>query len=224
MHGKVRPASQPSRAVLTTVVIAPLVCLGFIRSGLAQGTQANRSVDYASPSLLTRNATPSTFAQANVIDTPVAKVELGDDVLKPGVANSGDRLVRFEQEYGVERESSSSIGKMIQAAKYGLDKICFIVQEVSKKLEFTYDLDSEPLSVFGSGAAQPQYSLPLFGRFGPAQLKSEVTVHDPQTGEVFIGLKLPIPFGPGGREQSEVPRLAASPTGTHGLRDRTALC
>jgi hypothetical protein len=43
-----------------------------------------------------------------------------------------------------------------------------------------------------------QYSLPLFGRFDRAQFKSEVTIHDPQTGTAFIGLKLAIPFGPGG--------------------------
>ncbi len=206
MRGKVGTASYLSRAVLSRVVIAFILCFGFIHSGLAQGTQVNRLVDYVSPSLLTRSATPSTSAQANIVDAPVAEVVSGDDVLKPSVTSSGDRLVRFEQEYGVERESTSSIGKMIQTAKYGLDKMCFTVQEASKKLEYTYDIGSEPPSALGSGTAQPQYSLPVFGRFGLAQLKSEVTVHDPQTGEAFIGLKLSIPFGPGGREQSEVPR------------------
>lgn len=206
MRGKVRSASHSSPAALTRVAIASIVCFGFIHGGLAQGTQAHRLVDYVSPSLLTRSATPSASAQANIVGAPVAKVASGDDVLKPRVTNSGDRVARFEQEYGVERESTSAIGRMIQAAKYGLDKMCFTVQEASKKLEFTYDIGSEPPSALGSGTAQPQYSLPVFGRFGHAQLKSEVTVHDPQTGEAFIGLKLSIPFGPGGRERSEVPR------------------
>jgi hypothetical protein len=182
------------------------VCFGFIPGAWAQETQANRLVDYVSPSLLTRSATPSVPAQADIVRARVTKVASGDDVLKPSVTSSGDRMVRFEQEYGVERESTSAIGRMVQAAKYGLDKICFTVQEASKKLEYTYDIGSEPPSALGSGTAQPQYSLPVFGRFGHAQLKSEVSVHDPQTGEAFIGLKLSIPFGPGGREQSEVSR------------------
>jgi hypothetical protein len=38
----------------------------------------------------------------------------------------------------------------------------------------------------------------VFGGFGHAQFKSEVTIHDPQTGEAFIGLKLAVPFGQGG--------------------------
>jgi len=182
------------------------VCFGFIDCVLAQATPSNRLVEYVSPSLLTRNASPNALAPDNVADTPVAKVGSGDDVLKPTTTTAGDRLVRFEQEYGVARESTSSIGRMIQAAKYGLDKMCFTAQEAAKKLEFTYDIGEEPASALGSGTAQPEYSLPMFGRFGHAQLKSEVTVHDPQTGEAFIGLKLSVPFGPGGRETAEFPR------------------
>ena len=60
------------------------------------------------------------------------------------------------------------------------------------------DLGEEPAYDPGCGSAAPQNSLPMFGRFGRAQFKSEVTVHDPQTGQAFIGLKLSIPFGQGG--------------------------
>jgi hypothetical protein len=88
--------------------------------------------------------------------------------------------------------------------------MCFTAQEAAKKLEFTYDIGEESASALGTGTAQPEYSLPLLGRIGQAQLKSEVTVHDPQTGEAFVGLKLAIPFGPGGREASEVPRRRVS--------------
>jgi len=95
---------------------------------------------------------------------------------------------------------------MLRAAKYGLDTMCFAAQETAKRLEFKYDLWEESPASFGSGMARPEYSLPMFGRFGHAQLKSDVTVHDAQTGEAFIGLKLTIPFGPGARESSEAPR------------------
>lgn len=206
MSGKVRTASHSSRAVLTRVATASIVILGFIQGALAQATQTNRLVDCVSPPLLTPSSTPGALAPSDIVDVPVANVALGDDELKPTTATSGDRLVSFEQEYGLKPESTSAVGRMIQAAKYGLDKICFTTQEAARKLEFTYDIGEEPPSALGSGMAQPQYSLPMFGRFGHAQLKSEVTVHDPQTGEAFIGLKLSIPFGPGGRERNEVPR------------------
>jgi hypothetical protein len=87
---------------------------------------------------------------------------------------------------------------MLQAAKYGLDRMTFTAQETTKRLEFTYNIADEPSTDTGSQAATPQYSLPMFGRFGQAQLKSDVTIHDPQTGEAFIGVKLVIPFGQGG--------------------------
>jgi hypothetical protein len=105
---------------------------------------------------------------------------------------------------------------MFQAAKYGLDTMCFAAQETARKLEFRYDFWEESPSSFGSGMTQPEYSLPMFGRFGHAQLKSEVTVHDAQTGEAFIGLKLTVPFGAGGRGSSEAPRGSARRSESNG--------
>jgi len=154
--------------------------------------------------------TPKATAQTNAPETTVARALLQEDVLTPTSKGltSADRWVRFQQEYGLEQESPSAVGRMLQAAKYGLDTMCFAAQETAKKLEFRYDLWEESPSSFGSGMAQPEYSLPMFGRFGRAQLKSEVTVHDAQTGQAFVGLKLTIPFGPGGRESSEAPGAA----------------
>jgi hypothetical protein len=87
---------------------------------------------------------------------------------------------------------------MIQAAKYGLDRMTFTAQETAKRCEFSYDLGDAPASDTVGQCGNSQYSLPMFGRFGNAQFRSEVTIHDPQTGQAFIGLKLAIPFGRGG--------------------------
>ncbi len=106
--------------------------------------------------------------------------------------------MKFESEYGIQEKSLSPIGRMFQVAKYGLDRMTFTAQETAKRFEFTYDLGDAPANEPGSRIPAPQYSLPMFGRFGRAQLKSEVTIHDPQTGQAFIGLKLAIPFGQGG--------------------------
>lgn len=103
-------------------------------------------------------------------------------------------------------ERASRFGKILQAAKYGLDKACFTVQEAAKKLEFKYDTAEAASGVLGGDAGEPQYSLPVFGRFSHAQLQTEVTVHDPQTGQTFFGVKLVVPFGEGGPAVLEVPR------------------
>jgi hypothetical protein len=142
------------------------------------------------------NTATTATVRTNATGTAAANTALwDDDVVKSAGTSSGDRWERFEQEYGIKKESASTLGRMIQSAKYGLDTMCFTAMEGAKELEFTYDfgVDSES----GTGAAQPEYSVPMVGRLGHAQLKSEVTVHDPQTGEAFIGLKLAIPFGPG---------------------------
>ena len=95
-------------------------------------------------------------------------------------------------------ESDSPFGRALQLAKYGLDKACFTVQEAARKLEFKYDTGEATSGVFGGEVGAPQYNLPVFGRFGHGQVQTVVKTHDPQTGQAFFGVKLTIPFGPGG--------------------------
>jgi hypothetical protein len=199
---------RSSRAVFPGIVVAAAAGFRLVGYAWAADIQANQGLENVPPSLLLQADTPEATAQTNALETAVAGALLRDDVLTRASKNftSADRWVRFQQEYGLERESPSAVGRMLQAAKYGLDTMCFAAQETARKLEFRYDFWEESPGSFGSGMAQPEYSLPMFGRFGHAQLKSEVTVHDAQTGEAFIGLKLTIPFGPGGRESSRAPR------------------
>jgi hypothetical protein len=182
------------------------MCLGSVYSVWGQEAQTNRLVDYVSPAYFSPDPATATTAGTNGVEIVAANAFIWEDVLKPATTSPGDRWAKFEQEYGDERKSASAFGRMIQTAKYGLDTACFTAQEAAKELEFTHDFGEDSVSDLGTGAAQPDYSVPMVGRLGHAQLKSEVTVHDPQTGEAFIGLKLAIPFGPGLGQSSEVPR------------------
>ena len=198
---KLRPGSvnRSSRAVLWVAVARFVVCFGSVSCAQTQTVQTIRLVDYRAPSHPLRLAMPHSTIQTNATSIAESKGrDLDDNIIKPTTATSADRWMKFESEYGIEQESPSPIGRMFQAAKYGLDRMAFTAQETAKRLEFTYDLGDVPANATGSRAAPPEYSLPMFGRFGHAQLKSEVTIHDPQTGEAFIGLKLAIPFGQGG--------------------------
>jgi len=116
----------------------------------------------------------------------------------PTTRTSADRWRKFDEEYGIQQKSPSRCLQLIQSAKYGLDTIAFGTEEVTKKLEFTYDLGVSEPAVHQSGNHGQGRSIPLFGDFGQAQLKSVVTAYDPQTGQALAGLKLAIPFGPGG--------------------------
>lgn len=181
-----------------------ILCLSPTRGVWRESVPANRLAGHVSPGPLAMNTATTAPASTNTVETAAANTALwDDDVLKPGATSSGDRWEKFEQEYGIKQESPSTLGRMIQSAKYGLDTMCFTALEGAKELEFTHDfgVDSES----GTGEAQPDYSVPMVGRLGHAQLKSEVTVHDPQTGEAFIGLKLAIPFGPGQGTTPKVP-------------------
>jgi hypothetical protein len=199
---------RSSRAVFAGIVVAAAVGFRLVGYAWAGDIQTNQWLENVSRSPQLREDIPEATAQTNALETAVAGALLRDDVFTPTPksSTSADRWVRFQQEYGLERQSPSAVGRMLQAAKYGLDTMCFAAQETARKLEFRYDFWEESPSSFGSGMAQPEYSLPMFGRFGHAQLKSEVTVHDAQTGEAFIGLKLSIPFGPGGRGSSRAQR------------------
>jgi len=181
-----------------------ILCLSPTRGAWREAVPANRLADTISPGPLAMNTVTTAPASTNTIEIAAANTALWDvDVLKPRAMSSGDRWEKFEQEYGIKKESASTLGRMIQSAKYELDTMCFTAMEGARELEFTRDfgIDSEN----GTGEAQPDYSVPMVGRLGHAQLKSEVTVHDPQTGEAFVGLKLAIPFGPGQGTPSKVP-------------------
>ena len=103
------------------------------------------------------------------------------------------RWVAFDAEYGIHEPSRFFVGRMLQNAKHGLDQMSFEAQETARRLEFTYEVGR-----------------PSLASFGPAQLKSEVTVHDPQTGAAAIYLKLVIPFGRAGQRHFQ-----AKPTPPH---------
>src|SRR6266853_1689007 len=194
MKLKPRSVNRSSRAVLWGAVAGSVVCFGPIPCARAQSVQNTRGVSYGTSSCL-----PQATIETNAMSIREARGrDLSDHIIKPAAMTSSDRWIKFEREYGIEQESPTPIGRMFQVAKYGLDRVTFTAQETAKRFEFTYDLGAEPANSSGSRAAAPPYSLPMFGRFGRAQIKSEVTIHDPQTGEEFIGLKLAIPFGQGG--------------------------
>ena len=188
------------------VLAAGVVYLGLASRTFAQAAQTNRLVEYVSPIRLSPDATADSSVQTNIGDFGSITAPSWGDILKPNTGTSGDRLVSFEQEYGMGEESASTFGKALQAAKYGLDKMCFTVQEAAKKLEFKYDTSEATSGVLGGDAGEPQYSLPVFGRFSHAQLQTVVTVHDPHTGQAFLGVKLRVPFGPRGQGAFEAPR------------------
>ena len=181
---------------MVAVLAAGVTCLGMIPRTFAQAVHADRLVDYVSPLRLSLDATTNSPAQTNFDFAAVSALSWGE-ILKPSTGGSGDRLVNFEQEYGMGLDGGSTFGRVLQAAKYGLDKMCFTMQEAAKKLEFKYDTAEAASGVLGGDAGEPQYHLPVFGRFSHAQVQTVVTVHDPQTGQTFLGVKLTIPFGPG---------------------------
>jgi hypothetical protein len=195
MKVKLGSINRSLRAVHWGAVAGCAVCLGSIPSGLAQTTSDTdiRLVGFSTTSLRSQPTPPIPATQTN--STSVADTK-GQDLIKPAATTSQDRWNKFENEYGIGEDSPSAICRVFQACKYGLDRMTFTAQETAKRCEFTYDLGSE--SDLVNRPIAPQYGVPVFGKFGHAQFKSEVTIHDPQTGEAFIGLKLAIPFGQGG--------------------------
>jgi hypothetical protein len=176
-----------------------VVCFAVVPScTLAQSMPNTRLVDYVSLSSLSQSRTTHPMVPTNTSPVAEAKTQQLGNLIKPTTTTPIDRWMSFENEYGIQEASPSAIGRIFQAAKYGLDRMSFTAQETAKRCEFTYDLGDEPANDSGSHTIAPQYSLPVFGKFGHAQFKSEVTIHDPQTGQAFIGLKLAIPFGQGG--------------------------
>ena len=199
MKLKPRRVNGSSRAILWGAVAGSVVCFGSVPCGQSQTVQSTQVADYVMPTHLSQSTAPRPTMQTKATSlTELKGQDLSNHIIKPTVMTSADRWIRFESEYGIKQESPSPIGRMFQAAKYGLDRMTFTAQETAKNCEFTHDLGDEPAYDPGCRSAAPQYSPPMFGRFGRAQFKSEVTVHDPETGQAFIGLKLSIPFGQGG--------------------------
>jgi hypothetical protein len=198
MYGQWHMACHSSQAAMVGALMGGAVCFGLMPGAFAQEAQTNRLVGYISPSLLSSPVTPDSSTETNVDANTAIAAPSWSEILKPNSRTPGDRLVSFEQEYGMDQESGSPFGRVLQVAKYGLDQACFTVQEAARKLEFKYDTADAASGVLGGDAGNPQYSLPVFGRFSHAQLQTVVKVHDPQTGQAFMGVKLTVPFGPGG--------------------------
>jgi hypothetical protein len=163
-----------------------------VRSAVsAQQEQSVRTVDYVSPSLLSSDAKPQVVPDARAGTWNPNNQDVVATRSKP--STEGDRWEAFESEYGIHHRSPSRILSMLQSAKYGIDRLAFGAKETAKRLEFTYDIGS---AAGPNGTTpKPQYTLPVFGAFGHAQVKTVLTEHDPQTGSPFVGLKLSIPFG-----------------------------
>ena len=138
----------------------------------------------------------STSAQTKSTVIAEARAPDGNYTAAQPPVNDGyaDRWLKFQEEYKVQQESPVWIGRMLQSAKYSLDTLAFTAQETARRMQLTYDVGEKPPD---NPVAEPvgQYSVPLFGNFGHAQIKSVVTQHDPQTGAPFVGVKLSIPFG-----------------------------
>ena len=101
-------------------------------------------VDYAPPSRPS-HLHPSTNG------TSVAETK----IINSANPTSVDRWMIFESEYGIQDKSPSPIGRMLQAAKYGLDRVTFSAQESAKKLEFNCNIGDDPATGPGSRPCAP---------------------------------------------------------------------
>ncbi|HUI07677.1 MAG TPA: hypothetical protein VL486_11810 [Verrucomicrobiae bacterium] len=180
------------RPLIVLVMIASLCTLPVAVLGAsAGGTHPDYAVDYVPSSALP----PTRLPQANLAEG--ARSGRDEVVATPPTKppTPEERRLEFEREYGIRHRSHLWFLSMLQSAKYGLDKMSFTAKETARRLEFTYDFGSPEGP--GGMTQKPHYSVPLFGAFGHPQLKSVLTEHDPQTGTLFVGLKLTIPFGQG---------------------------
>jgi hypothetical protein len=181
---------------LKLIAVAALwaLCCSSILGATQQGTQPQRLVDYVSPLLLAPNTQRSPVQPKTTAITEAVEPSM-DLAPTAETMSSADRWVRFENEYGTYQESPLLIGRWIQSAKYGLDTAVFTMQEAAKRFEFSYDVGDVSETSPTSAAREPQYSMPILEMLPHGQLKSEITIHDSQTGATFIGLKLVFPFG-----------------------------
>ena len=201
MHGKRDAVRSILCAMSVGAVGGTVVFYGATRCGFCQSTQEKSGlmINYVSPSLVAKDNLPPdrTKARAALLTEPLHDAD-GVVAAPPTTQTSADRWRKFDDEYGIQKKSPSPYLQAIQSAKYGLDTVTFGTEEAARQLEFTHDVGDSAPPTHQSGAAGPGRSIPLFGEFGQAQIKSVVTTHDPQTGAALAGLKLAIPFGPGG--------------------------
>jgi hypothetical protein len=171
-----------------------VVFWGSASQASAQANRPERLVDYVPSSLLSApTQAPTDLTRSAESQRRSWAKDLSSLPLSRSAAIG---WARFEREYGIQHRSASQVLSAVQTAKYGLDSMIFGAQAAIKQLELTYDFGS---ATGPSGeTVVPRYSMPVIGTFGHAQLKSVFTVHDPQTGAVFFGLKLHIPFGNSG--------------------------
>ncbi len=147
----------------------------------------------------------SCIVSASAGDVPPSKITVLAEAKAPTWENivtvpsardaQGDRMTKFENDFGIHQKSPWWIGRMLQSAKYQVDSVLFGAQEGVHRLEFTYDVGEAPPNGPGTEVMKPQYALPLLGNFGHAQLKTVITEHDPQTSTPFVGVKFTVPFG-----------------------------
>jgi hypothetical protein len=177
--------------ILFGAVVVATAFFGVRPAVSAQQDQPIRTVDYVSPSLLSSDPKPQVVPDAAAgTENPHNR----DIVATPSHKQTdGDRWEAFESEYGIHQKNPSWFLGMLQSAKYGIDRLAFGAKETAKRMEFTYDIGSA--SGPSGDTPKPQYTLPLFGAFGHAQVRTVLTEHDPQTGTPFVGVKLSVPFG-----------------------------
>ena len=177
------------RAVLVAAIAGSAVCAPAQK-------QPELVVNYVSPSLLSPATSPDTALQTKA-SVPAEAWAHDERIVAIPRSSSADRWLDFEREYAIRERSPSRFLRMLQSGKYGLDKMAFTAQETVRKLEFTYDIGDPTPANPQSVPVRSAYSLPLFGKFGHAQVKSVLTEYDRQTGRPFVGLNLVIPFGKG---------------------------
>ncbi len=178
------------KILFRTLIVVPAF-FGVRPAVSAQQEQSVRAVDYGSPSLLALDTKPQVVPDAGAGTWNPNNRDIVATRSKK--STEGDRWEAFESEYGIHQRSPSRFLSMLQSAKYGIDRLAFGAKETAKRMEFTYDLGSA--NGPSGDTPKPQYTLPLFGAFGHAQLRTVLTEHDPQTGTPFVGVKLSIPFG-----------------------------
>ena len=146
------PRCTYSHILLVGFLASFVTCLGPIHPAFAQESQPDRVMEHVSLSLAPEDRLSSPSARIPAIETVTIEApSLHDCITRPIGQTSVDRLVRFEQQYGIDQPSPSAVKRTIQTAKYTLDKLCFTALETARKLEFTYDFGQESPTSFGSG-------------------------------------------------------------------------
>src|SRR3984957_19842725 len=151
MKVQMRSINHSSRAVVLGAIASSVVGFSVIPSVFAQSPSNIRLVDYAAPVCSSPSITLRPTMQTNGTSVAEAKGrDPGENLINPTAATSADRWLKFEREYGIQEECAAAIGRLFQAAKYGLDRVTFTAQETAKRCEFSYDLGCAPANGSGS--------------------------------------------------------------------------